>query len=101
MYGYTHDIKDEDGKVIVADLDCEIEVETTFSGGELTIEVTGVWIDGAELIRSKDPVVRGIGCNIAAAANGSDWLREKVMEDEGIHYVGRGGNDPDGRLVQR
>ena len=101
-YEFTHSIKNENGVGIIHDIDCNVEVDVLklAEANDYAIEVIGVWIDGVEMMRSKSPIISGIGCDIACAAEASEWLREKIYEDEGIHYIGRGGNDPDGRLVQ-
>jgi hypothetical protein len=101
LFGFTHSVADENGKELIHDIDCEVEVEPLAEENDFRIEVVGVWIDGVELMRSKSPVMRGIGCDIAGAAEVSDWLRDQVYEWEGISYHGLGGNDPDGRLVRR
>lgn len=100
-YSYTHDVIDQDsGAIIVPDFDCELDLDVTFAGGELTIEVVGVFVGDVDIMASKSPTVRAIACDIADAADRDTWLVEKVMEYEGIVYRGKDYNDPDGLLVR-
>ena len=99
-YEFTHSIKNENGVGIIHDIDCNVEVDPPTEANDYAIEVIGVWINDVEIMRSKSPIISGIGCEIAGAAEASDPLREKIYESQRIHYIGRGGNDPDGRLVQ-
>jgi hypothetical protein len=99
-YEFTHSIKNENGVRIIHDIDCNVEVDPPTEANDYAIEVIGVWVNDVEIMRSKSPIISGIGCDIACAAEASEWLREKIYEDDNILYVGRGPSDPDGRLVQ-
>ena len=96
-YSYTADVRDENGITIIPD---------SLSGGELSIEVVGVYMnthDAAKDINmmiSKSPTIRAIGCDIASEAESSEWLHEQVLTEEHIVYRGLGGNDPDGHFVR-
>jgi hypothetical protein len=100
-YPFTHSVKDENGVALIHDIDCDVEIEPVTESNDFRIEVIGVWIDGVDLMRSKSPTIRGVGCDIAGAAEVSEWLRDEVYSYEQISYRGGGGNDPDGRLVRR
>ena len=97
---YTAHIEDQ-GVTLAYDVDFELELDAKLDGGALDIDVTGVFLDGTDLMASKSPLSRIIGCNIAEKAQTDDYVIDRVMEEAGIHYVGLGGNDPDGRLVRR
>jgi hypothetical protein len=105
-YSYTTDVKDENGVTIIPDLDVELDLTVTLSGGELTIEVVGVYMNTHDeakdinMMISKSPTIRAIGCDIAGEAESDPYIIQTVMQEEGYAYRGLGGNDPDGHIVR-
>ena len=101
--GYTADIKD-DGVTLAYDCDWILDVTVTLSGGAPEIEVVGVYVDGGpsiNLMVHPSSKTSHIAHDIAGEAEADEWFIEKVLDEAGLSYHGRGGNDPDGYYTFR
>ncbi len=76
------------------DLDCDLDIES----GEAVVVINDVSVRGNSLLRNADRLMADIGFRIASLAEDDDWVMERLVEDEGIYFTGRGAHDPDGRL---
>lgn len=101
---YTYSLK-ANGAVI-AEIDCEVDCFVYLSGGEPDIEfhdvrVVGLMRDGSEtrtnLTQSDDPALKAIGLSILSELEDDDDLFAEACDRAGIHWSGRGGNDPEGQ----
>lgn len=99
MYPFTAPIK-ANGKII-AELDCELEIDAEISEADFILTVMRVEVEGVDLLSADTSCAVAMGREIASLAERDEILLEKVMIAEGVSYVGLGGNDPDGRLVRR
>lgn len=107
-YVFCAQIKDSDsGLIVIPDVGCELEIDCEVVGGIPEINITAVWLTGYQgvsacgrvnAVASKSTFIRQIGAAIIDQAEDDDSLRDKVLEEEGIVYVGFGGNDPDGHF---
>lgn len=96
---YCHTITDEKLGVTVAyDIECELECSADLEQGVPVVSVDGVYVDGKNLFRGT-PLTQSIAAEIANAAEDEDWVREKVIDAEGITFRGRGPHDPRGHFV--
>lgn len=100
-YPFCHTIKDELlGIETVYDIEVELVVSVEIDGGVPILSVDAVYKDGKNLFAGT-PLTKSIASEIALAAEDDDDLLFAALADENIAYVGRGGNDPDGRYVRR
>lgn len=84
------------GAPVFHDVDCELAISTEFSSADFDISVTAVIVNEVDLLQSHDPAFKRLGMMIAEQAETDDWVIERVMAEENISYVGKGGNDPAG-----
>jgi len=97
-YAFTAPLM-SDGKLLL-EVDCEVDVLVEFSPAEVEITITNVLVEGVDLLESSSAWAVAMGREIVALASEDESLRERILIDEGISYVGLGGNDPDGRMVR-
>lgn len=98
-YPFTCNITDTHlDHVILYDFECEISVEVTLSGGDLSTSINDVLVDGRSLFRG-DEISRALGARAANLAEdeidagGALW--DAIREAEGLVMRGRGASDPD------
>jgi len=98
MY-YTFEWRD--GNAWLADLDPEVVGELYFLAGEPGLSVTGLIIDGVDIMKSLSPSVFALAIAIRnTIQNDTEWLAE-YAEAQGYIYKSRGGTDPDARWELR
>lgn len=99
MYPFTFDWCDENGTLLVGDLDVEVEIdaELDYSREPATVCI-GVWLNGVNMLTSKSPTVKGLGCEIANAVEDNSDIERRALQDAEIIWRGRSANDPAGRF---
>lgn len=102
-YDYTVDLtgwfggmKDRD-VILVHDFECEVEVHINYSGEDLEMYCTGVFVDGCDLSHG-DPLAKAIANFVTKKVDddlsfGGD-LFERIRDDQGYYFDGHPG-DPD------
>ena len=103
MTYFYADIYDEiTGALLFEDLECEVDTSVSIVGGHPEIEIGDVKIDGKSLSKGEplSKALLGVILNmIEADLKSHGTFYDDVLEDHGIVYRGRGGNDPDGEWV--
>ncbi|GHC79591.1 hypothetical protein [Limoniibacter endophyticus] len=98
---YTHICK-LSGAQPVVDLDVELSIDVELSGGELTIDVRSVYVEGVNLATG-DIICRQLGAAIIEAADkeiaDGGWLFGEISEREGYSLRGHP-SDPDAYVVR-
>ena len=90
-----------DGKAHLADIEPDVEVFIDDFGDEPFVRITALLIDGADMLESRSPTVRGLGEEIKSAIYADqNWLDECLYQ-EGWIYISRGGMDPSARWARR
>ena len=95
---YTYEMTDDAGKMLLQ-IDCEVEAIFDMEFDE--VRVAAVYLDAsrlvdkrwqdagaADLLKSKNPLLKLLGEAIADAAADDTWFVDALMEAEGIHWVG-------------
>jgi len=94
---YTADIVDDRTGTLVLQVDCEVECFLDDIAASPQLCVSEVYINEVNILKCLTPL-QMLGAHIAELAEADAGLRETVMEAEGVRYVGKGGNDPDGNF---
>lgn len=103
---YVHHCRTFDGRIWMPDLEVVLEVELS-EAPDFEIDVVCVYaplyptgeidMQGSEAT----PEMRAIAAQIIEDAERDDDVIAEARAYEGVTYIGRGGNDPDGRMVRR
>ncbi|MCF3932877.1 hypothetical protein L1787_05545 [Acuticoccus sp. M5D2P5] len=109
---YCLPLTDSDGGILVHDFEVEIEGRLVVDPNECALLVDHVWKERdkpragggfdttfVDLMASRDATWRTIGLHIAIRARQDPDLLAEAMAAEGVVYIGKGANDPDGRFV--
>lgn len=106
-YEASYDIRSEDGAIIIPDLDCRIVASLDWDNGEPIVSVDDILVRDwrgndayVSILPSTDPLCQWVAHRIIEQAEDDADLIVDLMDGDGVSYRGRGGNDPDGRLVQ-
>ena len=100
-YAFTYHIRDEHDRILIADIECDVEMDARLEGGEPVFDINAIWLDGIDILGSNSPHVKMLAAQIATAAEDDEDLQRQAMDDAGISYRGQGGNDPDGHFIRR
>lgn len=93
------------GKTVL-EIECLLSASAKLDGvtGDPVVTVERVYVgmfsDAVSIEDSGLPLLDTLADAIAKAAEADDEFCGDVIADEGIAYVGRGANDPDGRFVR-
>lgn len=84
------------GRVWLADIDPQVVGHFSIdgNGGDPEVRVTGLMVDGTDILQSHSPSVKILAEEIKdAVQNDVDWIAERAR-DLGYAFHGLGGTDP-------
>jgi hypothetical protein len=112
---YNFHLTEDDGGIVIPDIEVEIEYAVKGSAGDPEIDVQAIWSDRSlynpvarkwtsdgqcDLLSAADTILKAIGLRILSKVeNDSDW-RAEALEDAGYYHVSRGAGDPETRWVK-
>lgn len=95
---YPAKIQNDDPTGPRLDVDCTLDVSLEWEHGEPTAFVSDVLLDGKTIWRGEGTLFQLMAAMIAEQAEKDEWVLDKLMEAEGVSFVG-GANNPEAHWV--